>query len=129
MKHLFITLIIILSFNSFAGESYADKRMRAFEIIDRGDYSEIYRPYIVGCAAGECYGGLMSWNLKPTFRAKRICKMLGFRKAVRGSKLVEVKEVSTMYGALTYHLIYRSGTPGAEEATFKKLITYVECMK
>ena len=103
--------------------------MHASKIIDRGSYSEIHKPYITGCAAGECYGGLMSWNLKPSFRAKRICKMLGFRKAVAGSKLVEVKDVSTMYGYLSYHLIYRLGTPGAEEATFKKLITYVECKK
>lgn len=129
MKYLLTTILITLSFNSFSMESYTSKKMQAFDIVDRGSYSEIHRPYITGCAAGECYGGLMSWNLRPLFRTKRICKMLGFKKAVRGSKLVELKEVSTMYDSLTYHVIYRLGTPGAEEATFKKVITYLECKK
>ena len=63
------------------------------------------------------------------YSAKKICKKLGFKKAVRGSKLVEKKDVGVRYSLLTYYVIYRNGTPGAPEPIERKVITYLECRR
>ncbi len=103
-------------------------RVRAKEVVDRDSYVEVHSPYVYGCANGMCYGGYGSYSLKAGFSAQKVCKLMGFGKYVKGSKVIERVD-SVFYNPVVYHLIERSGPPGWPEGVTKRSLVSLECNK
>lgn len=103
--------------------------MKAEKFRDEGATITVLYPHIRGCANGMCYGGPGSYMLRPSFPAGKICKELGLGEFIRGTKIVNVENVSMVFGNVDYYVFYRSGPPGAPMPTKKKIITSVECLK
>ena len=123
MKNL---LFIILTLGSYS--VFAQHRIEAGDIIDLGNTVQVVDPIMVGCANGECYGGEGSYQLKARFSARRICRKLGYKKYVRGTKLIERID-GVFYDAFLYNVLYRSGPPGWPESEVKRGIKSLECYK
>ena len=126
MKKLLIGLLMLGSLSTFANIEFS-----ANEIVDRGNYSEVIKPHVLGCASGECYGGEHRWYLKPSYSKSKVCRKLGFKKYIRGSRSVGKISNIYRYSKFKHSVMYRSGYPGAPawEGRSVNFIKRIECEK
>jgi len=123
MKIFIILLSVVFSFRSFANLTY-----QASAIIDQGDVVEVIHPKLYGMIGRWAYGGMSNFELHPSHSGNKICKGLGFKNYLKGTKSI-LKTDGDFYTFMGNEILDRHGVGGQSWSKNIKYIASLKCVR